>query len=83
MLGNHTALHVKEPADGFLGQPDGAVLDTHLNTLLVGVFREDQKIHGAVANLAFGFLHRCLTFSQSAVYHIRQKSGIAILAIWG
>ena len=51
VLGDNAAVHIKKLADCFLRQPDIIVLHTDFYPFLMGVFRKDEEIDRAVANL--------------------------------
>ena len=78
VLGDNAAVHLKQPADGLLCQPDVAVLHPYLDAIGVGVFGKDQKVRGAVADTFFAVLrHHChlprRTYYQPAHRHKYKK----------
>ena len=57
VLGDDAAIHIEKLADGFLRQPDCVVLHPYLDAFFMGVFRKEEEVHCAVADLRFIFWH--------------------------
>jgi len=51
MLGHYAAVNIKELTDGFLRQPNIVILHPDFDSILMGIFRKHQKIHGAITDL--------------------------------